>query len=71
MALSEFPRLAFDPFVEPRRMQSEMSRLFSGFTPTSRDFPPINICGATTAWSDQRTTGGDPSDVAINLLDDV
>ena len=43
MAFSEFPRLAFDPFVELRRMQSEMSRLFSGFTPTTRDFPPINI----------------------------
>jgi hypothetical protein len=24
-------------------MQSEMSRLFSGFTPTTPDFPPINI----------------------------
>jgi hypothetical protein len=43
MALSEFPRLGFDPFVELRRMQSEMNRLFSGFTPTTRDFPPINI----------------------------
>ena len=43
MAFSEFPRLAFDPFVELRRKQSEMSRLFSGFTPTTRDFPPINI----------------------------
>ena len=29
MALSEFPRLGFDPFVELRRMQAEMSRLFS------------------------------------------
>jgi HSP20 family protein len=24
-------------------MQSEMNRVFSGFTPTSREFPPINI----------------------------
>ena len=44
MALSEFPRLGFDPFVELRRMQSEMNRLFSGFSATAaRDFPPINI----------------------------
>ena len=43
MALSEFPRLGFDPFVELRRMQSEMNRVFSGFTPAARDFPPINI----------------------------
>jgi len=28
MALSEFPRLNFDPFVELRRMQSEINRLF-------------------------------------------
>jgi hypothetical protein len=71
MALSEFPRLAFDPFVELRRMQSEMSRLFSGFTPTTRDFPPINIRRGDNSGSDQQTTGGDPGDVTINLLDDV
>ena len=36
--------MGFDPFVELRRMQSEMNRLFSsGFTTTARDFPPINI----------------------------
>jgi hypothetical protein len=28
MALSEFPRLGFDPFAELRRMQSEMNRVF-------------------------------------------
>ena len=43
MALSEFPRLSFDPFVELRRMQNEMSRVFSGLAPATRDFPPINI----------------------------
>ncbi len=43
MALSEFPRLGFDPFVELRRMQSEINRLFSGYDPRTRDFPPINI----------------------------
>jgi HSP20 family protein len=44
MALSEFPRMGFDPFLELRRMQSEMSRLFSGSSlATTRDFPPINV----------------------------
>ena len=43
MALSEFPRLGFDPFVELRRMQSEMNRLFSGYTPAASDFPPVNL----------------------------
>jgi len=44
MALSEFPRLGFDPFIELRRMQTEMSRLFMGLSAaTARDFPPINI----------------------------
>ena len=50
MALSEFSRLGFDPFVELRRMQSEMNRLFSGYTPAARDFPTINIWSAKTAW---------------------
>ena len=44
MALSEYPRLGFDPFVELRRMQTEMRRLFSGYgATTARDFPPISI----------------------------
>jgi HSP20 family protein len=44
VALSEFPRLGSDPFVELRRMQSEMNRLFSGFSSSNaRDFPPVNI----------------------------
>ena len=51
MALSEFPRLGFDPFVELRRMQSEMNRVFSGFTPTSREFRRSIFGLATTAWS--------------------
>ena len=39
MALSEYPRLGFDPFVELRRMQTEMSRLFSGYgATTARDY---------------------------------
>ena len=72
MAFSEFPRLALDPFVELRRQQSEMSRLFSGFTPGRPViFRRSTSAGATTSWSDQRTTGGDPGDVTINLLDDV
>jgi HSP20 family protein len=44
MALSESPRLGFDPFAELRRMHNEMNRVFSGFNATAaRDFPPINI----------------------------
>jgi hypothetical protein len=39
MALSEFYRLSFDPFLEMRRMQTEMNRLFSGLTfATTRGF---------------------------------
>jgi hypothetical protein len=68
---SEFPRLAFDPFVELRRMQSEMSRLFSGLRRRPVIFRRSTSGGATTARSDQRTTGGDPGDVTIDRLDDV
>jgi hypothetical protein len=61
MALSEFPRLCFDPFVELRRMQSEMNRLFSGFTRTTRDFPPINIwLGDNSVVVTSELPGGDP-----------
>ena len=50
MALSEFPRLSFDPFAELRRMQSEMNRVFGGFTTaTAREFPSINIWLGETA----------------------
>ena len=42
MALPEFPRLGFDPFIELRRMQSEMNRLFSRFnTTTARGPAPL------------------------------
>ena len=59
MALSEFPRLGFDPFVELRRMQSEMNRVFSGFSATTaRDFPPINIwLGENSVVRDSRIAG--------------
>jgi HSP20 family protein len=62
MALSEFPRLGFDPFVELRRMQTEMSRLFSGFgATTARDFPPINIwLGENSVVVDSRVAGRNP-----------
>ena len=72
MALSEFPRLGFDPFVELRRMQSEMNRLFSGFTPTTRDFPPINIwLGDNSVVVTSELPGVTPSDVTISLQEDV
>ena len=73
MALSEFPRLGFDPFVELRRMQTEMSRLFSGFsTATARDFPPINILlGENSVAVTAELPGVTGDDVAISLQEDV
>jgi HSP20 family protein len=53
-------------------MQSEMNRLFSGYAPAARDFPPINI------WLSENSvvvTGELPGvtrdDVAISLQEDV
>ena len=73
MALSEFPRLGFDPFVELRRMQSEMNRLFSGFsTTTARDFPPINNwLGDNSVVVTAELPGVARNDVTINLQEDV
>ena len=72
MALSEFPRLGFDPFVELRRMQSEMNRLFSGYAPAARDFPPINIwLGDNSVVVTSELPGVTRDDVAINLQEDV
>jgi HSP20 family protein len=73
MALSEFPRLSFDPFVEMRRMQSEMNRLFSGFAGTTpRDFPPINIrLGENSVVVTAELPGVSRDDVNISLQEDV
>jgi HSP20 family protein len=73
MALSEFPRLGFDPFVELRRMQTEMSRLFSGFTATTaRDFPPINILlGENSVTMVAELPGVTRDDVTMSLQEDV
>ena len=73
MALSEFPRLSFDPFTELRRMQSEMNRLFSGFsTATARDFPPINILlGENSVVVTAELAGVTADDVNLNLQEDV
>ena len=73
MALSELPRLGFDPFVELRRMQTEMSRLFSGFsTATARDFPPINILlGENSVAVTAELPGVTGDDVTISLQEDV
>ena len=51
MALSEFPRSDFDPFVELRRMQSEMNRLFSGFSTTAAREFRRSICGSAKTAS--------------------
>ena len=73
MALSEFPRLGFDPFVELRRMQSEMNRLFSGLSTTAaRDFPPINVwLGDDSVVVTAELPGVARNDVTINLQEDV
>src|ERR1700745_2241620 len=73
MALSEFPRLNFDPFIELRRMQSEMNRLFSGYsTSTVREFPPVNIwLGDNSVVVTAELPGVSRDDVTLNLQDDV
>jgi len=73
MALSEFPRLGFDPFVELRRMQSEMNRLFSGFSSaTARDFPPINVwLGENSVVVTAELPGVTHEDVNISLQEDL
>jgi HSP20 family protein len=72
MALSEFPRLGFDPFLELRRLQSEMNRVFSGFSPAFRDFPPVNIwLGDNSVVVTSELPGVTANDVTLNLQDDV
>jgi HSP20 family protein len=73
MALSEFPRLGFDPFIELRRMQSEMNRLSSGFgATTARDFPPINIwLGDNSVVVTAELPGVARDEVTISLQEDV
>ena len=73
MALSDFPRMGFDPFAEMRRMQSEMNRLFSGVgLATARDFPPINIwLGDNSVVVTAELPGVTRDDVTLNLQDDV
>jgi len=53
-------------------MQSEMNRVFSGFSPASRDFPPINIwLGDNSVVVTSELPGVTSSDVTLNLQDDV
>jgi len=65
--------LGFDPFVELRRMQSEMNRLFSGFSATAtRDFPPINIwLGENSVVVTAELPGVTHDDVNLSLQEDV
>ncbi len=73
MAFSDLPRLNFDPFIELRRMQGEMNRLFSGFsTATAREFPPINIwLGEDSVVVTAELPGVTRDDVNLNLQEDV
>ena len=73
MALSEFPRLGFDPFAELRRMQGEMNRVLSGFNATAaRDFPPINIwLGDNSVVVTAELPGVTRDDVNLSLQENV
>ena len=73
MALSEFPRLGFDPFLELRRMQSGMNRVFSGFNAAAaRDFPPVNIwLGDNSVVVTAELPGVTRDVVSISLQDEV
>ncbi len=71
MALSEFSRLGFDPFVELRRMQSEMNRLFSGYTPAARFRADQHLVGENSVVVTGELPGVTPDDVTINLQEDV
>lgn len=73
MALSDFPRLGLDPFLDLRRMQSEMNRLFSGFSAVAaREFPPINIwLGENSVVVTAELPGVTREDVNISLQDEV
>jgi HSP20 family protein len=73
MALSEFPGFGLDPFQELRRMQTEMNRLFSGFsTAAAREFPPINIwLGENSVVVTAELPGVPHDSVDISLQDEV
>jgi HSP20 family protein len=73
MALSDFPRLGVDPFLELRRMQNEMNRLFSGFSAAAaREFPPVNIwLGENSVVVTAELPGVSRDDVEIGLQDEV
>jgi len=73
MPLPEFPRLGLDPFLELRRMQSEMNRLFSGFSAAAaRDFPSVNIwLGENSAVVTAELPGVTRDEVNISLQDEV
>jgi HSP20 family protein len=73
MALSDFPRLGMDPFLELRRMQNEMNRLFSGFSAAAaREFPPVNIwLGENSVVVTAELPGVSREDVEISLQDEV
>jgi HSP20 family protein len=73
MALSQFPSWGFDPFLELRRMQSDMNRLFTGYSAAAaRDFPPINIwLGENSVVVTAELPGVKRDDVNISLHDEV
>jgi HSP20 family protein len=64
--------MGFDPFLELRRMQSEMNRMFSGYAPAFREFPPINVwLGDNSVVVTSELPGVTRDDVTLNLQEDV
>ena len=73
MLLSEFGRFGFDPFLEMRRMQSEMSRLLSGpGAATAQEFPPMNLwLGENSVVVTAEVPGASADDVDITVREDT
>ena len=73
MALSEFPGFGLDPFLELRRMQTEMNRLFSGYSAAAaREFPPISIwLGENSVVLTAELPGVTRDNVDVSLQDEV
>lgn len=69
MALSDFPRFGLDPFLELRRMQSEMNRLFSGFSAVAtREFPQSISGSVKTAPSLLLNCRASPARMSISAF---
>lgn len=72
MLLSSSGLLGWDPFLEMRRMQNEVNRLFADFEarPASRPYPPVNLwVGDDSVVVTTELPGLDQSDLDIAVRD--